>query len=170
MCLANHFRSASHMIGMRLAVEQDFGVIPTKAQCLHTRPYLRWRGSQVHINEDISFWRDDEVAAKILATHVVDVVSNSKWSDRSRLRGVYLSEDGGEPNKSSNRKGRKTRIVRNRHSLVPRTTKSSLPRFLSAARCADNRCFPKAKRLAAQGLCLRHYRRRAWEGSPNRRQ
>jgi len=30
MCLANHLRRATHAIGMRLAVEEDIGVIPMK--------------------------------------------------------------------------------------------------------------------------------------------
>jgi hypothetical protein len=38
MRLANHLRRAAHVIGMRLAVEQDLGVIPMKSQRLHTRP------------------------------------------------------------------------------------------------------------------------------------
>ena len=83
----------AHVIRVRLAVQQNPDVAPMKTQPLHTRSYLRWRRRKIRVDENISLRRDHEIARKILASHVVKVVSNSKRNDRCRPRWVSLSED-----------------------------------------------------------------------------
>jgi len=100
------------MIGVRLAVEQNLDVTPAKAQLLHTRPDLRRRASEVCIDEDISFWRDDEVAGKVLASHVVQVVGNSNGAIGAVNEGSTSARiDLGLQNKNRNKQERKARIL-----------------------------------------------------------
>ncbi len=99
MRLTDHFGRTAHVIVMGLTIYEDSRVLPAKAQLFDTRAYLRRRGDEVRIYEDVSFRRDNKVAGKVLATHVVEVVRNFEWRNGCRPRRVYFRTSGNWPAK-----------------------------------------------------------------------
>jgi hypothetical protein len=95
--LADHLRCSTHMIGMRLVIEQNSDVTPMKSQRFHTCFQLWWRSRQVRIDEDIALRRNDEVAGKVLTSHVIEVVSNAKGSSGGRPGRVHFSKHESGP-------------------------------------------------------------------------
>src|ERR1700760_2687448 len=93
MGLANHLRRPGNMIVMRLAVEQNLGVAPTKPQPLYACPDLSRGTREVCVDEDISFGRDNQITGQVLAPHVVQVVRTAERSNWSRPRRVLVSKD-----------------------------------------------------------------------------
>src|ERR1700733_6015988 len=93
MCLANHLGRTSHVVEMRLAIEENLGIFPAEAELLNACAYLRRRSFEVRVDQDVSLRGYDEVAGKVLASHVVEVVGDSEWSDGCRPLGVCFSVD-----------------------------------------------------------------------------
>jgi hypothetical protein len=94
MRLTDHFGRTADVIAMSLTIYEDFRVLPAKAQLFDTRAYLRRRGNEVRIYEDVPFRRDNKVAGKVLATHVVEVVRDFEWRNGCRPRRVYFRKSG----------------------------------------------------------------------------
>src|ERR1700722_18211062 len=93
MRLTDHFGRTAHVIVMSLTIYEDFRVLPAKAQLFDTRAYLRRRGNEVRVYQDVSFRRDNKIAGKVLTTHV-EVVRDFEWRNGSRPRRVYFRMSG----------------------------------------------------------------------------
>jgi hypothetical protein len=90
MGFANHLGCASHVIVMRLAIEENLDIAPAETKRFNACTYLRRRASKVCVDEDIALRGHDEIAGKVLASDVEEAVSNPERGDRCCPGGICL--------------------------------------------------------------------------------
>ena len=87
---SNDLGCPAHMVIVRLAIEQDFYVLPAKAEPLDARSYLWRRRREVGVDENIPLWGDHQVARQILAAYVIEIVGDAERCQRCRPPGIRL--------------------------------------------------------------------------------
>jgi hypothetical protein len=80
--LAEYLRGSSHVVEVRLAVEQDLRVLPAEAEFLHARTDLRRRAFQIGVDQDVPSRCRNEVGGEIATADVVEVVGDLERRQR----------------------------------------------------------------------------------------